>query len=361
VKPISRGDLDFETGECVESVASRALVTEDRLRVIQNPWAGNKRKMIGHLFMILDKHNVPHQTVLDLFSGSSMVSVAFKRDGATVIANDLLMFPYYNAIAFVTNHHAQLTPADKAYLLNPEGLDVHGMVGDFYSARFTTNEAKFLDTFQHRVQERFQDLRLVLAYLSVLFHVMKHCYVGGRLNHGQVLADLDHRLAHDRNHGQEMNFKTIDWVEYHENDHRQHRAFNLDAIDLLTQEKPQVDMAYIDPPYGAEQSDYGKMYAFFEDYLSGRRDEVQYDQHNSRFSGKSRAKYNDSFHEMLEAASYIPNLVFSYNSSSWCKIEDIVQAIKSHRSKVEVEAIDYDYNYRDRSKEKSQEYVIIAR
>ena len=36
---------------------------------------------------------------------------------------------------------------------------------------------------------------------------------------------------------------------------------------MIDQEKPQADICYIDPPYGGSQSDYAKMYAFFEEYI----------------------------------------------------------------------------------------------
>ena len=135
-------------------------------------------------------------------------------------------------------------------------------------------------------------------------------------------------------------------------------ATNEDAIGLLAGfDKMGVvhDLAYIDPPYGGNQSDYAAMYRFFNEYITLKHEDD--DVNASRFI-KTKG-YDKEFDDLLDALKKIPCLVFSYNDSSWCKIEGIVSAVKRFRGDVVVEKVDYSYGYRDQSNP-AQEYIILA-
>jgi hypothetical protein len=97
------------------------------------------------------------------------------------------------------------------------------------------------------------------------------------------------------------------------------------------------------------------MYAFFEDFCRGYVAE-KIDGSEKFVSTKT---YYDYFAELLEVASEIPVLVFSYNDSSWGDINKIIKSIERFGRKVSVEKVDYNYNYRNQERS-ATEYLILA-
>ena len=194
---------------------------------------------------------------------------------------------------------------------------------------------------------------------------MDSCFVGGRLNKGQILAEVEHRLSHKRNSGYEMDFKKIRWPLFEKVDSLDCNALNCDAMGLLAGKhwdkyiKP--DVIYMDPPYGGQQSDYGCMYSFFESYLVQQMpsnwNHIKDTSLNAFVNSKN---YEDNFISLLELACDIPCLVISYNDSSWADIDYLVSVIGRYRD-CEVHNLDYEYKYRDSANKTGLEYLIVAR
>jgi hypothetical protein len=271
-----------------------------------------------------------------------------------------MTFAYFHGIAFVQNNHVWMSEKEMNWLLDDKPLSIGNLVQKHYDKRFSPREAETLDRYRENIKEKFcGDLvKTALAFLQVLHYVMDRCFLGGRLNNGQVLADLQHRIGHSRNRGndKEMNFKKIPIYNLQMDvQDRNHLCFNEDAIGLLRSGKADgVDLCYIDPPYGSDQSDYTHMYEFFERYIRGDYD---FQGNDKKFVATS--EYSTHFLELLDAASKIPVLVFSYNDSSWSKVDEIVGMIRRFRKKVTVEKVDYPYKYREQRKP-AEEYIILA-
>lgn len=217
-------------------------------------------------------------------------------------------------------------------------------------------------------------------------HVLRDCFVGGRMHQGQVLAEVSPRLDHQKNQlkkhivnegSSEMNFTTqrnigrrpgegLKWWTFADMKLPGHcLSINMDIIDLLKSGFCDVDCAYFDPPYGGQSSDYSTMYRFLEEYIYSEKLEnlPHIVAHATRFVKKKR--YEESFSELLDAAKNIPIWLFSYNDTSWKDIDYIKQLIESHNRTVIIEVLsdDYRYLYRKKQGRKSQssEYLIIAR
>jgi len=355
-KPLCKVEFNFDTMTTEESLSSKLSVISEKIKVIPSPWTGNKRKIVSNIIMLFSKHNIPFDSVLDLFCGSASMSAAFRMLGAKVFANDLLLFPYYNACSFLHDYSNLVSNNDIKEVFE-SGDNAVRFIRDKFKDRFTKTEAEKIDRFISGSKKITDIPKKIIYSMSMLYHIMKHCYVGGRLNKGQVLAKLDHRLEHSRNDGKEMGFN-LEWNGISYDNPLLPDIHNMDASIFLSSVKPNVQTAYIDPPYGGDQSDYAKMYEFFEEYLSYVFDiyrEVDY----AKFASKKG--YHEHFEKLLDTSKYIPNLVFSYNNSSWCPIEEIVSIIKKFRSSVQVEELDYDYKYRSSSKDNSKEYIIISK
>jgi DNA adenine methylase len=363
-----RAEIDFETGRCVQTTTQKVALFAEKMRTIRNPYTGNKRKLLVNLFSIIEKQGWEYSSFLDLFSGSGMVAATARHLGKSVTANDLSPYAYQNA-RFFLQAEKELDQDSIDIITNPDKFEGVEFVRKYYADRFTPEEATFLDEIRKRIDVYMpggrcggQSIESTIALLSVLHYVMDHCFVGGRLNSGQVLAQLDHRISHQRNGGKSMSFKDIDWLKPFITGPIG-LATNEDAIDLIAKFNSMDvthDIVYIDPPYGGNQSDYAAMYRFFNEYISIKRyeeDTSQFAEQSSRFV--QTKGYDQQFCDLLEVTKKNPRLVFSYNDSSWCKIEDIVKAIKRFRSNVVVEEVDYSYGYRDQSNP-AQEYIILA-
>ncbi len=221
-------------------------------------------------------------------------------------------------------------------------------------------------------------------FANIQQHVLRDCFVGGRMHHGQVLAEIDPRLNHQKNQlkkhfindgSSEMNFHSqqgsqrrpgegLKWWTFAEMDlPGSCLAVNMDVIDLLKSDFCQADCVYFDPPYGGQSSDYATMYRFLEEYIySDELENLPHIQNAQRFIKKR--SYEDHFIEMLEAAKHIPMWMFSYNDSSWKGIDYITDLIRQFKDDVIVETLTSDYRYLYRKKQgrktQSSEYLIIA-
>lgn len=379
-KSKDRVEIDFEDGVSKETLQTRVNLFAERLRILKNPYTGNKRKLLIYIFSSIEKQGWEYNSFLDLFSGSGMVGATARYLGKNVIANDIMKYAYYNA-KYLLHSDAELTDNDIQLIYKyaeNEKCEPKDFVRKHYPQRFTPEEALWLDRLYFSINMIFpccirSGLRsdYVQAMLGILHYVMDHCFVGGRLNNGQVLADMDHRLAHQRNQGKSMSFRDIEWLKpftgpngknVAERDGKNYgTAFNMDAIELLqylNQHSLPVDLCYIDPPYGSDQSDYLHMYSFFEEYITQTPlSEMDTQMGAARFV--STRTYDRQFADLLDACRKIPKLVLSYNDSSWCKIDGIVEAIKRAGRKVVVEEVDYPYNYRDKNVP-AREFIILA-
>lgn len=215
-------------------------------------------------------------------------------------------------------------------------------------------------------------------------HVLRDCFVGGRMHHGQVLAELDPRLAHQKNqlkrhfineNSSEMNFHSQQGEQRRPGEGLKWWSFadlklpgsclalNMDVIELLRSDFCKVDCVYFDPPYGGQSSDYATMYRFLEEYIySDQLENLPHLQGAQRFTKKK--EYEEHFIEMLQAAKNIPIWLFSYNDSSWKGIDHITDLVKQFKDKVVCEVLSDEYRYLYRKKQgrknQSTEYLIIA-
>lgn len=375
---LTEDEIDFSAdggGSSISDDATRIGSIISVLKNFKNPYIGNKRKLIPFLIKTIDKHNIKYESVLDLFSGSAFCSMAFKMLDKKVISNDILTCSYVNALAFVKNVNIILTDEDKKYLFSGTQYD-KDLIDDKYLNRLDEAEIATIAGYYDKAIQKWghptgDNVKSAIAIAYMQNYIIENCFVGGRLNGGQILAAYDHRIDHPRNKGYNMFFNGRDfsysnmrWQNpIYPKDKNRHECYNLDAMHFLTTVKPKVDLAYIDPPYGGSQSDYGFMYAFFEEMLHGHSyKEIEEKRFGAdRFIDKSNYKKNFSI--LLDASKYIPNIIISYNDTSWGTIGEIREVVEEHRNNVVVEEFDYSYKYRDKknNNKETKEYIIVAK
>lgn len=381
-KTYSPVEIDFDTGECSETFESKLSYVCNRVRGIRNPYVGNKSKILYNIINLINEEGIEYNSVLDLFSGSAYLSLAMKLLGKRVVSNDLLHSSYIYAHAFVENNKEIITKDESDFLLNnvvnDTGFRMYHRDGKENVDAFTESELRFLFDYRSNVRYLFagqpdsphpyNPYKLSLAFVCLQLYMMQRVFVGGRLYKGQVIARLDHRLNHQRNQGQEMNFKNIRWLNFNMTDDlNQHRSYREDAYFLVSSKTELIkdcELVYIDPPYGGEQSDYFNMYDFFNFYCSSCEDKDYFEQSNDGRKKFTRSSdYEKNFVELLDVLHEvnIPNWVISYNDSSWAGVDTIKKIVSKFKKKVKVYDLDYDYKYRNAEKSSGMEYIIIAR
>ena len=366
---------------------------QNRLHAVSNPYRGNKRKMLIDLASVCREEGLQEKIeggqVLDLFSGSAFCSYLFKSMGAAVWSNDLLAFSYLSAVSLVENSTVIPSKEQIRFILKNKPTDCGTRIRDNYvGVRFTEEEAETLDRWirnleiQHgdrpiaELVEFYNDIDYAVENLGedfdpdshrsaahlfaqeaimLLHFIVRTTDLGGRLNNGQVVARVDHRIE---NKGRTFIERNVRPYNLHFNNGLTSVATRMDAIDLLKQfDLSDLDLVYIDPPYGGDQSDYAKMYEFFEDYLGFS--DIHNEWEKERFA-KSKT-YAESFDELLSLLPKQSPWIFSYNDSSWASGEEIKNQIsKFDRSRVVMHEVDYEYQYRAKDNSAGTEYVIVA-
>jgi adenine-specific DNA methylase len=418
-------------------------------------YVGNKRKIMGNIWVIIEKEKIEFDSIVDLFSGSGVVSYFMKRLGKRVISNDILTSSYMKSLCLVENPGVTLDKEEIDFLINNDNPNKGDYVSKNYAGKYVTDsEAKFLDNYRANIDDlvcgykqgiglvgnnavclrlpwggidKAKDLykhrrrqmegygkdsdspdrrigiywddnldlkfdkwtekyindydeatlkavklsapyKQAAAFDGVNTHVLKNCFVGGRLYSGQTLAKLDHRIAHPSNDNKEMDNSKVsrvinDFRSIYRPGEKDCISLNWDAVELMNTGMVDAEVAYIDPPYGGSSSDYSYMYQFIEEYIYSKPlNELD---HISSF-GKKFAKskeYENHFMELVESCKDINTLLISYNDSSWSDIETITENLTSLGREVTTYSIDgYTYNYRkDKKKNKGTEFLIICR
>ena len=100
-------------------LVTEELPPEDRPKYITN-FIGSKQKLVDWIW-----GNTPEdsQSVLDAFSGSSVVGYMYKTKGLQVFSNDRLTYCYHAARAIVENNDVRLSVKDMEGLLKDHNSD----------------------------------------------------------------------------------------------------------------------------------------------------------------------------------------------------------------------------------------------
>ena len=203
-------------------------------------------------------------------------------------------------------------------------------------------------------------------------NILRNCFIGGRYNNGQVIANLAHRQQHEKHNG----LTDIDFVKELLKDYFSEKydgllsgenkrclALNCDIITLLENTNFVTDVVYLDPPYGGASSDYAYLYQFLEEYVYG--DTINNLEHIKNYGKRfvNGKTYEENFIHLLELLKRFPTWILSYNDSSWQNKDYIISLLSRYKKYVKVHDInDYVYLYRNNKKEKSgTEYIFVAR
>lgn len=238
-------------------------------------YQGSKRKILHEIYLV--SKDIPSKTVLDLFSGSGVVSLLFRSMGKTVHANDYLLSSRETA-RFFLSYGGKIEPEEETrrnlvYLLGEAPLKGLPKISELYAGiYFTHAENLQLDRFCQNIGDFSEQQQLLYRYAVAQACLKKRPYnLFHRANLGMRTKDVK------RSFGNKKTWET----PFHE--HAYKCIVELDKFNFSTNHNGHTtsqfpsetfsaldvkpDLVYLDPPYlnGLGKSiDYADFYHFLE-------------------------------------------------------------------------------------------------
>ena len=322
---------------------------------------GGKKKLFPWLAPLLAREMSGAETVLDGFCGSGIISALLTQLGLRVFSCDMLESAHCLTVTLAQNPGEVLASEDLDFLCSHRCVDGTLLEGDDaipladpVASRFphvlTSNESLWLARTVQKLEGFSPFKRLQgLAAIRGLTCLIPFGAANVRDTYRQRISQKDkfgtHCLGHYLNSSYE--FELEEWFRRYVDKlgtsvgrltaGRTHDAtvFRGDIIPVLGMGwAKRVDVAYFDPPYGGNRKqDYTRRFALSECVLGASPVLAAA---FSRPTGHER-----SLRLLLEAASQIPKVIFSYDSSSWTNIEKIVDVIEGSGRRVRVESVEH--------------------
>jgi adenine-specific DNA methylase len=206
--------------------------------------------------------------------------------------------------------------------------------------------------FNKSIKEVYDKYKSAFSLFAIENHVNQHCFLGGRYYNGQTIANIEHRLSHDKDKGVSIDDlkngipKSMKKIGKALTDGSA-CVFNSDIIDLLEADILEADLLYLDPPYGGASSDYAVLYRFLEEYLyECKLEDMEHIQKGAKRFAKKKG-YQEHFEHLLSLCDKFPVWLTSYNESSYANLDIITSTIKNAgRSTVKVFDVPITYQYR---------------
>ncbi len=325
---------------------------------------GSKQKLLQEVWSIAAQFDA--EKIIDLFSGSGIVSYMFKAQGKSVLSNDYMAMAATFSKAMVENSTTTLPRSMAERLLVPQRESDHFVARTFRGIYYTDAENDLIDTLRTNIAALRSPYERAIAMTALIRACIKKrprgifTYTGHRYDDGR--KDLQKSLEeHFLTAVEAVNAAVFD-------NGGTHRSRLGDAMTLRTQ----ADLVYMDPPYYSPLSDneYVRRYHFVEG-LARDWQGVEIQEHTLTKKFKS---YPTPFSTRLGAAEAFDRLfrkfarsvlVVSYSSNSLPTQDEMLALMAKYKAHVEVIPVDYKYAFGNQAAAKThrnvvQEYLFVG-
>lgn len=308
------------------------------------------------------------QSVLDLCSGSGVVSYMLKTQGCRVFSNDYMRMATTVAEATIANSTEVLSEAEISAIADaPPASDrfVERTYGELYFKRV---DVKFVDNARMAIQQMSGSKRAIAMAALIRACIKRRprgifTYTGHRYDDGRRdlrMSLREHFIAAAR----QINDAVFD-------NGRKCEVYNVD----LSVDFPAVapDVVYLDPPYFSPLSDneYVRRYHFTE-ALARNWNGVEIQQHTQT---KKIKNYPSPFRSEIGCLRAVGEMVdrykrsaiaISYSSNSLPTAEDMMAHLRRHGRKPRLVEVDHRYSFANQAKarqpvrNKVKELIFIA-
>ncbi len=307
-------------------------------------YMGSKKSLLEQIQKVAE--TVSYSSVLDLFSGSQVVSYLFKSLNKQVISNDYMVMNKRLGNALISNSKVKLTQKDIDFLLAGE-LRYDGFVcNTFKDIYFSEEDNAFIDLVRSNIAKLNNKYKKDLAMSALVRACTRKrprgifTYTGFRYNDGR--KDLKLTFEEQFIHAIELlNSAVFD-------NGQNNRVYNKDSMNLSTK----ADLVYIDPPYYSPNSDneYVRRYHFVEGLARNWEDvDIQWETKTKKFKNyptpfSTRNGAYDAFDKLFRKHKN-SKLLVSYSSNSFPTKDEMISLMSKYKDDVEVIAIDHTYSF----------------
>lgn len=316
-------------------------------------YIGSKLSLLDFIHFVFNKEVKERiETIGDLFAGTGIVGLSFKKRGFRIVANDIQYYSYtINKKFLCTNQFLKFSGLldefqdlknkegkERILLLlkhlnNPQKLtkgfiyNNYSMDGskdkEFQRMYFSDENALIIDTIRASLEEWFRDKRITEEEYFYLIGTLLEAsdkVANTASVYGAFLKNLKKSAQKRLN----LEFNPIILSD------KDNKVYNEDIVSMINKEK--IDVLYLDPPYNNRQ--YAPNYHILETIakydspkISGKTGLREYSHQKSNFCIKS--KVVEEFKKIVKStnAKYI---LLSYNNEGLMSISD-VQKILSLR------------------------------
>ncbi|MCK4760782.1 MAG: Dam family site-specific DNA-(adenine-N6)-methyltransferase [Candidatus Aminicenantes bacterium] len=326
---------------------------------------GSKQTILPYIWQVASQFNF--NSIIDLFSGSGVVSYMFKAQGKKVLANDFMAMNAAFSQAMVENNKIKLSAEDIDSLLDKSVQTDNFVSGNFKDLYFSAEDNHLIDCIRANIKKMKSKYKRALALSALIRAAVKKrprgvfTYTGHRYDDGR----RDLKMSFEE---QFINAARVVNEAVFDNGQN-----NLSRCGDGMTTRRQADLVYMDPPYYSPLSDndYVRRYHFVEGIACDWQGlEIQqhtktkkFKSYPSPFSSRLGAKdaFDKLFNKFKESI-----LVISYSSNSLPTKEEILSLISKYKEHVQVEAVDYRYSFANQGhraadiKNKVQEYIFVG-
>ena len=305
---------------------------------------GSKEKLLQPLWSAI--HDFEACSVLDLCSGTGVVSYMFKAQGLEVTSNDYMSMCWTFANALVANNNIRLSDAEIAMITTPASDCDDFIQRNYRGLYFSDEDNSFLDSARANVLNLPSPEKKSLAMAALARACLKRrprgifTYVGMRYDDGR--RDLQMSIKeHFCEAADVINTAVFD-------NGRSNAALNQN----IDSDAPncEIDLVYLDPPYYSPLSDneYVRRYHFVEGLTRNWEGvDIQWETKTKKIRNyptafKSHEGTRKAFDNLFERYRESV-LAVSYSSNSLPNKEEIMGFLKRHKKNVRVIEINHKY------------------
>lgn len=312
-------------------------------------YIGNKRSLLSFIGEAVDivksRLNKNKLTIVDLFSGSGIVSRYLKQYSSKLITNDLEGYAYILNKCYLSNR-SELNMDELIswynYIVDNTNLQLKGgIIAENYAPKdinnikkgercfYTTRNAMYIDTVRgliNDVPEHYQHFFIapLLTEASVKNNtagVFKGFYKNSETGIGQFGGNNENALARIKK-DIELPFPVLSNFECDVEIYKEDANFLVKKLDV-------VDLIYMDPPYN--QHPYGSNY-FMLNLISDYEKPKEISKVSGIPKGWNRSKFNqakEAFRAFKELCTNAKArfLLISFNSDGFIKKEEMIDML----------------------------------
>ncbi len=325
-------------------------------------YIGAKTQIIDEILSEISKSVPAKSTITDLMTGTASVSVALRRHGYNVIANDVMTYSYHHAQvclllseppvfegarSFIDSNYAPISndlfpsvtpydrmldalnnlPGEEGYIFrefSPEGKPANGEKPRMY---FSSENARRIDSIRGAINSLTETREITDLERSLLLHDL----VMAANDIANIAGTYGHHLSQLRGRAKDSLrlYPSVFDIPQDDGNHQVMQGYAEDVASEIT-----CDLCYIDPPYMKRQ--YAANYHLLETLARGDEPEAvgvsglrPWRDQYSNFCTKT--KIHDSFRRIFSGMD-CPQFLLSYSEDGLLSIAQLEELMSEFGS-----------------------------